>query len=219
MKFQHKEPSLEEKRALKGATNVEALLYALDQRMTGRVRVVLVGRASYEIGNPQLTNQLRQRLQETTHVDDQTGRVLLTDDIDCYLTEEAQAIVDAGHPDSYVAKLAGCYVHALNERTLILPRGWEERLQAVPGQFEHLELQRLEVLDFVVCKGAAGRTKDIHFLQAFCEAMNLRQADVAGRIEQVLAQPSLQLRFDTLAQRNLRRLVGKVFPPSPPQIN
>lgn len=44
MKFQHKEPSLEEKRALKGATNVEALLYALDQRMTGKVRVLSDGR-------------------------------------------------------------------------------------------------------------------------------------------------------------------------------
>lgn len=219
MRFQKKEPTLSEKKALKGRTNVDALLYALDQRMTGKTRVILVGRASYEIGNPELTDTLRAMLEETLKVDERTGRVLLTDDVDCYLTEEAQPVVDAGHPDSYVARLTDCYVHALNERTLILPKGWDERLQEVPGQFENLELQRLEPIDFIVCKGAAGRAKDIKFLQAFCRALNISPAAVEAKIEQVLAHPSLQLRFDALSQRNLRMLVGRLFPPSGMQIS
>ena len=219
MRFQKKEPSLAEKQALKGKTNVEALLYALDQRMTGKTRVILVGRASYEIGNPELTDKLRALLEETLKIDERTGRVLLTDDVDCYLTEDAQPVVDAGHQDSYVARLADCYVHALNERTLILTKGWDERLQAVPGQFENLELWRLEPLDFIVCKGAASRTKDIKFLEAFCRALNISPNAVQARIEQALAHPSPQLQFDAFSQRNLRLLVGKLFPPSAMEIS
>lgn len=213
MQFQKREPTLEEKKALKGRTNVEALLYALDQRMMGKTPVVLVGRASYEIGNEELTAKLRQALGEDPKIDERTGRVLLTDDIDCYLTDEAQAIVDAGHPDSYVAKLADCYVHALNERTLILPKGWDHRVQNIPGQYENLELKRLDPLDFVICKGAAGRLKDIEFLRAFCNATDIRQSAVEAKIQETTANAPLQLRFDAVSQRHLRSLAGKLFPP------
>jgi len=208
-----KQPTLEEKRAIVGDTNVEALLHALDVRLSGKTTVILVGRASYEIGNKELTEKLRAILNEEVRVDDKTHKIRLTDDVDCYHTDESQAIIDIGHQHSYVALLADCYVHALNERTLMLPKGWQERVQLVLGdKFENLEIKRLDPLDFVICKGAAGRPKDINFLRAFCEARNLGQAQVAEKINATLNDPPPQLKFDRGSQINLKMLVGRLFP-------
>ena len=154
-------PTLEEKRALPGATNVEALLYALDVRMTEKTPVILLGRASYEIGDRDFTKKLKAILNEEERLDERTGKIRLTDDVDCYHTDEAQAIVDAGHAKSYVAQLADCYVHALNSRTLTLPKGWQARLQPVTVELENLKISRLEPMDFLICKGA-GRTTQGH---------------------------------------------------------
>jgi hypothetical protein len=206
-------PTPEEKRALPGETNVEALLYALDSRLPDKTTVMLVGRASYEIGDKKLTEKLKALLNEEVRVDERTRKIRLTDDVDCYHTDEAQAIIDIGHQQSYVALLADCYVHALNERTLTLPKGWQERIQPVLGhKFEKLEIKRLDPLDFVVCKGAAGRPKDVKFLRAFCEALSIGQQSVAEKINATLSDPTPQLRLDRGSQINLKMLVGRLFP-------
>jgi hypothetical protein len=213
MKF--KEPSNEEKRALKGENNVEALLYALDQRLTEKTTVILVGRASYEIGDKAFTNKLRALLGEEERIDEKTLKVFLTDDIDCFHTDAAQAIIDAAYPQSYLAKLANCYVHALNEQTLVLPVGWKERLVAAPCEFQNLQIKRLDPMDFLMCKGAAGRPKDIKFLQAFCQALNIDEGQVRKKVAETLAKPTAKLLLDTSSQKYLKMLPGRLFPPPP----
>jgi hypothetical protein len=215
MTFKFREPSDEEKRALKGENNVEALLYALDQRMTEQTPVIIVGRASYEIGDKEFTNKLRSLLGEQERINEKTRKVFLTDDIDCFHTDAAQAIVDAAYPNSYLAKLANCYVHALNEQTLVLPAGWKDRLKPVPCGFQNLQIKRLDPMDFLMCKGAAGRTKDIQFLQAFCHALNIEPHQVQQKVNETLARPTAKLLMDTLSQKYLRMLPNRLFPPPP----
>jgi hypothetical protein len=212
-------PTPEEKKALKGETNVEALLNALDQRMTEKAEVILVGRASYEIGDREFTKRIKERLNEEEKVDERTGKIHLTDDIDCYHSDSAQAIVDIGHPNSYVADLANCYVHALNQRTLILPNGWETRLQPVAAELSNLSIKRLDPLDFIICKGAAGRPKDHKFLGVFCKVLSIRREDVEQKIQETLANPPFQLRFDLSAQKFLKMLPGKLFLPDSSKIS
>jgi hypothetical protein len=212
-------PTPEERKALKGETNVEALLNALDQRLTEKAEVVLVGRASYEIGDREFTKRIKERLNEEEKIDNRTGKIHLTDDIDCYCSESAEPIINIGHPNSYVADLANCYVHALNERTLILPNGWRERLQPVAGQLTNLSIKRLDPLDFIICKGAAGRPKDHKFLGAFCQVMNIQPEEVNQKIQETLTNPPFQLKLDTSAQKFLKMLPGKLFPPDSPKIS
>ncbi len=95
-----KVPTLEEKRALAGSTNVEALLLALDARLTEKAQVILVGRASYEVGDKDMTKKLKALLNEEERLDERTGKIRLTDDVDCFHTEQAQGIIDMGHLNS-----------------------------------------------------------------------------------------------------------------------
>ncbi len=209
-----KVPTEQEKRALRGDNNVEALLYALDQRMAEKTSVIIVGRASYEVGDKEFTQKLKTLLGEEERISEISGKVFLTDDIDCFHTDAAQAVVDAAYQNSYLAKMADCYVHALNEQTLILPIGWQERLKPVPGNYENLELKRLDPLDFVICKGAAGRPKDAKFLQAFCKALNIDREQVQRKINETLARKPARLFLDTSAQKYLVMLPNKIFPPA-----
>jgi hypothetical protein len=209
-------PTAQEKRALEGETNVAALLHALDERVSGKTTLVIVGRASYQIGNDDFAPKLRQLLGEEDKIDDETGKLYLTEDIDCFHTDAAQEVIDAAHEHSYLAQMAKCYVHALNEQTLVLPIGWKDRLQEIPSNLRNLELKRLEPLDFIICKGAAGRTKDIKFLTALCSVLNISQTDVQAKVDQTLEHKTAKLVFDTSAQRFLKMLPGRIFPPPPP---
>ena len=206
-----REPTDEEKRSLKGENNVEALLHALDQRLATKTTVIVVGRASYEVGDKAFTKQLKALLSEEERIDEKTGKVFLTDDIDCFHTDEAQVLVDEAHPNSYLAKMANCYIHALNEQTLILPTGWQERLQTIPSELERLELKRLAPLDFLICKGAAGRLKDIKFLHAFCQVMKIEKDHVQQKVGETLANKPARLFLDTSAQQYLKMLAGRLF--------
>ena len=214
MKLQ--KPTTQEKRALKGETNVAALLNALDQRVTEKVTLIIVGRASYQIGNDEFAPRLRQLLGEDDKIDDETGKLFITEDIDCFHTDAAQAVIDAAHEHSYLAQMAKCYVHALNEQTLVLPIGWKDRLQDIPCNFVNIQLKRLDPLDFIICKGAAGRTKDIKFLKALCNALNIDQDQVRAKVEETLQHRPAKLVFDTSAQRFMKMLPGRLFTPSPP---
>ncbi len=191
---------------------MEALLHALDERMTQKTTAILVGRASYEIGDKDFTKELKALLSEEERMNEKTGKIFLTDDIGCFHTDASQALVDEAHPNSYLARMADCYVHALNEQTLILPVGWRERLQPVPYKLGNLESKRLAPLDFIICKGAAGRPKDIKFLQAFCQALNIDQGQVRQKVEETLAKKPARLFLDTSAQRYLKMLPGRLFP-------
>jgi hypothetical protein len=211
-------PTTKEKQSLKGESNVEALLGALDQRMIENTTLIIVGRASYQIGDNEFAPKLRELLGEDHKIDEETGKLFITEDIDCFQTDSIQAVVDAAHEQSYLAEMAKCYVHALNEQTLVLPIGWKERLQDIPCKLQNLQLKRLHPLDFIVCKGAAGRPKDMKFLQALCTVLNIDQAQVQGKIEETLKHKPTKLVLDTSAQHFLKMLPGKLFPPSPPKL-
>ncbi|SPE61783.1 hypothetical protein SBV1_760003 [Verrucomicrobia bacterium] len=208
-------PTKEEKRALKGETNVAALLNALDLRLSEKTPLIIVGRASYQIGDDDFGPKLRQLLGEEHKIDEETGKLFVTEDIDCFHTDEAQAVIDAAHEHSYLAEMAKCYVHALNEQTLVLPIGWKSRLQGVACKLEHLQLMRLDPLDFIICKGAAGRPKDTKFLQALCQALKIGERQVREKVEETLKHKPTKLVLDTSAQRFLAMLPGRLFPPTP----
>ncbi len=207
-------PSSQDKRELPGETNVAALLNALDQRVTTKTQLIVVGRSSYQIGNDEFAPKLRALLKEDDKIDDETGKLSLTDDIDCFHTDAAQEVIDAAHERSYLAEMSKCYVHALNEQTLVLPIGWKDRLQNIPTGLKNLELKRLDPLDFIICKGAAGRTKDAKFLTALCEALSITQEQVQAKVDDTLHRKTAKLVFDTSAQRYLKMLPGRLFPPS-----
>lgn len=95
-------PTAQEKRALEGETNVAALLHALDERVSGKTTLVIVGRASYQIGNDDFAPKLRQLLGEEDKIDDETGKLYLTEDIDCFHTDASQEVIDAAHEHSYL---------------------------------------------------------------------------------------------------------------------
>jgi hypothetical protein len=211
MKLQR--PTPEEKRALKGDTNVEALIYALDRRLEEPRAVIIVGRASYQLGNDVFAGKLRELLGEEHKVNELTRKRFLTEDLDICHTDAAQEIVDAAHEHSYLAEMADCYVHALNQQTLVLPIGWRDRLQDVPLALEKLQLKRLDPLDFIMCKGAAGRPKDIKFLRAFCAALSIDQAQIQAKVDETLKHKSAKLFLDTSAQAFLKMLPAKLFPP------
>lgn len=209
------EPSPEDRKRLPGSTNVESLLYALSVRATVPAEVVLVGRASYEIGDSQLMESLRKELGEESRHSHVTNKPILTDDVDVYYTDEMEEIVGMGHKDSYVAKLAECYLHALNEQTLVLPKGWQDRKQpiAVQGNPGTLRFYRLDPMDFLVCKGAAGRPKDHVFLTAFCKAKGITCDEIKAKIDEVLADPPAKLSGDQSAKFHLASLPSRICPP------
>ena len=202
-----REPTPEEKRRLQGHSNVEALIFALDQRLSQKTPIILVGRASYELGDPETTEQIRKILKDEHRVSDVTHKLILTDDIDCYATEAIEEAANLAHEGSYLSKLADCYLHALNERTLVLPQGWATRTEPIPlSGLQYIEPKRLNPLDFVICKGAAGRIKDWNFLAAFTQIKGINLESIQQKALETLAHPSAQLRFDTVAQNALRRL-------------
>ena len=198
-------------KALKGENNVEALVYAIDARLTAKTSLIVVGRASYELGDAEATKKLRLLMGEEERVDDKTGKLFLTDDLDCCQT--AQEIIDVAFQTSYLAEMANCYVHALNEQTLILPMGWQARLQDIPSTLalKNLELRRLDPLDFLICKGAAGRAKDIKFIQAFCQVQSISREQIQQKVTETLTGMTARLHMDPLAQKYLKMLPNRIY--------
>jgi len=190
-------PTQDDKRRLPGKSNVEALLYSIDARTTKPATLILVGRASYELGDPRFHNYMRELLGEQERVSSISQKALLTDDSDIYYTEEADEAIGIASKGSFVADLCDCYLHPLGEQTLCLVKGWEKRVQTVPelsdGPMEKITFKRLDPLDFIVCKAAAGRQKDEKFLSAFIKARCITQAEIESKLEELRANPKEML--------------------------
>lgn len=186
-------PTQEDKRRLPGKSNVEALLYSIDARTTKPATLILVGRASYELGDNKFQNYMRELLGEQERVSSISQKALLTDDSDIYYTEEADEAIGIASKGSFVADLCDCYLHPLGERTLCLVKGWETRVQEVPelsdGAMEKITFKRLDPLDFIMCKAAAGRQKDERFLAAFIRARGITEAEIEEKLNELRSNP------------------------------
>lgn len=170
MQFKRHTPTDADKLKLPGKNNVETLLLCIDARLTTPTTVLLVGRASYEVDNPELTKNLQHKLGEAQKIDSLRKTPILTEDVDGFATDETEAITALAHKGSYLAQLCTTYFHPLGEETLFLPAGWEQRIETLALEnMENLKTFRLHPLDFILCKAAGGRSKDYTFLQAFIE--------------------------------------------------
>lgn len=219
MNFARNKPTAEEKRRLPGGSNIEALLLAVDARLMRdagepKIDVLLVGRASYEVGSAETRAKLRDLLGETDRLSAQTGKLLLTDDVDCYATDETEQIVALAHRGSYVAELCEAYVHALSDETLFMPLGWKDRIELITGMegLEALQLHRLGHTDFFFCKASAGRPKDETFLRAFVQAVGLTLSELQAAYARVEANPPTKFMLDPSCGSNIRMMLSACGP-------
>lgn len=214
MQFKRHKPTKEDKLRLPGRNNVETLLLCIDGRLSGPVEVLLVGRASYEIDNPQLAKNLQEKLGEATKLDPLRKIPILTEDVDAYATDQTEAITAIAHRGSFVAELCDTYFHPLGEETLFLPEGWADRIEplVIPNT-ENLKTFRLNPLDFTLCKAAAGREKDRVFLAAFLAEKNISKKMVQDHWEKTCANHK-KVKESPLVLLNTRRALG--FSPARP---
>jgi hypothetical protein len=216
MRKANNQPSIDEKRQLLGRTNVESLLYALDKRCLEPISITLIGRASYEIGDEKFMTEMRSLLGEMERKSEVSGRIIITEDVDVYYTDDVQPCVEMAHKESYLARMAECYLHALTDKTLVLPLGWENRIETVHMGLPlvNLKVHRLNALDFIICKGAAGRTKDISFLKAFCAVKGITEEQVRCKTLEVLNDPPQKLLEDQVSKFNVSVLATQLNLPT-----
>ena len=217
-------PTIEDKRRLPGKSNVEALLYSIDARSTKPATLILVGRASHEIGDIKFHNKMRELLGEQEKISSISQKALLTDDSDIYYTEDADEAVGIASKGSFVAELCDCYLHPLGEQTLCLVKGWESRLQNVPelsaGPMEKITYKRLDPLDFIICKAAAGRPKDEKFLSAFIQTSEIKQESIEEKLNALRANPKEMLGTHEQSLATICNLLQKIqnMPKDEPEI-
>jgi hypothetical protein len=215
----YREPSDEERRGLQGQTNVEALVRAIDQRLQQPTELILVGRASYELGDEELGKKLRETLQEPVRQNSKSRKLILTEDVDCLVTgKTTDEAVNMAAKGQYLAKMADCYLHALTEQTIRVPKGWEKRVEDIPmpGQpLTNLRLKRLDPYDFVISKGSAGRAKDEEFLKAFLKVYKLDRDKLSETFRDVLANPPSNLAADKTSMYNLSKMAVTLMEKGP----
>lgn len=208
MQFKRNKPTKEDKLRLPGRNNVETLLLCIDGRLPGPVEVLLVGRASYEVDNPELAKNLQRTLGEATRLDTIRNIPILTEDVDAYATDETEAITAIAHKGSFVAELCDTYFHPLGEETLFLPTGWAQRVEPLKlDGMENLKPFRLHPLDFTLCKAAAGRDKDRIFLSAFLAEKQISKRMVQEHWEKTCAAHK-KVKESPMIVLNVRRSLG-----------
>ncbi len=98
----------------------------------------------------------------------------------------------------------GYHVHAVGEKTAILPSGWKSRLVAVrPPASGAAAGLCLEPHDLAISKLAAGREKDLEFVGSMVRHRIVR----AETLRERLAEISLPVEQLALAQSRLARLL------------
>ena len=174
---------------------------------------MLLGGASYEIDNEGISKRLVETQGAHPRIHPLRKIPMLTECIDGYATEETEEIAAIAHKDSRVAKLCDTYFHQLGEKTLLLLNGWQDRVEDVKFDgLEKLRIFRLNSLDFVFCKAAAGRDKDRVFLDAFVEEKNITEADIRKHWLISDGDNHPRIRESELVLANIRRSLG--FSPS-----
>ena len=218
MQYKRHKPTLEEKLKLPGNNNVETLLLVISARLTEKVPVVLLGRASYEVDDPALSKNLIEELKEKQKMHETRNIHIITEDIDGFATDATEIITAMAHRGSYVAELCDTYFHPLGNETLFLPEKWEERLEDVKIKNCHnLEIKRLHPLDFILCKGAAGRAKDEIFLKPCMKIKKISKEDIKKHWEKTNCQKLKKIIDHPSTMECFKRTLG--FKPTDPEIN
>jgi hypothetical protein len=99
----------------------------------------------------------------------------------------------------------GYYAHGVGESSAVLPHGWQQRLILVSG--ENTRMVRgwcLEVHDLAVAKLAAGREKDLDFVEALVRHGMIVRGVMEARLVETLVEPEVR----TLMEQRLARMFG-----------
>ena len=102
----------------------------------------------------------------------------------------------------------GYYAHGVGEETAVLPAGWKERVIAVRNENTNRYTgECLEVHDLAVSKLAAGREKDMNFVQALVTHRMVLAQTMEERLEGVerggeMAREAVQARWGLILARH-----------------
>jgi hypothetical protein len=102
--------------------------------------------------------------------------------------------------DSSFQSEAGIYAHPVGLATVILPKGWEERLIPFGRDDGLVNVWALEIHDLAASKLMAGREKDFEFLRVLLDNGLCDHSTLLARFETLRAGPSANAVPDRLAK-------------------